>query len=79
MDKIDNRRFWLGAVLAILGVIIMIIGMFIPPEGHISTSVLSGTGEIFLLAGAILGLDQYVNFKVTKILRGEEDKKKEEE
>lgn len=78
MDKIDNRRFWLGAVLAILGVIIMIIGMFIPPEGHISTSVLSGTGEIFLLAGAILGLDQYVNLKVTKILRGEEKKKEAE-
>ena len=78
MDKIDNRRFWLGAVLAILGVIIMIIGMFIPPEGHISTSVLSGTGEIFLLAGDILGLDQYVNLKVTRILRGE-DKKKEAE
>lgn len=78
MDKIDNRRFWLGAVLAILGVIIMIIGMFIPPEGHISTSVLSGTGEIFLLAGAILGLDQYVNLKVTRILRGEEKKKEDE-
>ena len=79
MDKIDNRRFWLGAVLAILGVIIMIIGMFIPPEGHISTSVLSGTGEIFLLAGAILGLDQYVNLKVTRILRGEEKKKEAEQ
>lgn len=78
MDKIDNRRFWLGAILAVLGVVIMMIGMFIPPEGHISTSVLSGTGEIFLLAGAILGLDQYVNFKVTKILRSEEEKKKEE-
>ena len=79
MDKIDNRRFWLGAVLAILGVIIMIIGMFIPPEGHISTSVLSGTGEIFLLAGDILGLDQYVNLKVTRILRGEEKKKEAEQ
>ena len=78
MDKIDNRRFWLGTVLAILGVIIMIIGMFIPPEGYISTSVLSGTGEIFLLAGAILGLDQYVNLKVTRILRGEEKKKEAE-
>jgi membrane-bound ClpP family serine protease len=78
MDKIDNRRFWLGAVLATMGVVIMIIGMFIPPEGHISTSVLSGTGEIFLLAGAILGLDQYVNLKVTRILRGEEEKKKNE-
>lgn len=71
MDKIDERRFWLGAILAVLGVLIIIISLFIPPMGEVSPSVMGAVGEIFVLAGAILGLDSYWNYKMKRYIAPE--------
>ncbi len=68
MEKPDSRRFWLGSVLALLGVAMLFIAMFIDPKGEVSGSVLGAVGEVFLLAGSLLGLDSYFNYKVKKIL-----------
>ena len=76
MNKIDERRFWLGSILAILGVALMFTGLFTPPVGEISGSVLGATGEIFLLAGAVLGISSYVDIKMKKYLFDEDEKKK---
>lgn len=75
MDKVDAKRFWLGAIIAILGIAMMFVGMFIDPKGEISPSVLGGTGEAFLLAGALLGLDSYFNFKIKKFISNENKEK----
>lgn len=69
MEKTDSRKFWLGATLALLGVAMLFVGMFIDPQGEVSGSVLGAVGEIFLLAGSLLGLDSYFNFKIKKFLK----------
>ena len=69
MDKTDSKKFWLGAILALLGVAMLFVGMFIDPQGEVSGSVLGAVGEIFLLAGSLLGLDSYFNFKIKKYLK----------
>lgn len=69
MEKTESRKFWLGAILALLGVAILFVGMFIDPQGEVSGSVLGAVGEIFLLAGSLLGLDSYFNFKIKKYLK----------
>lgn len=69
MEKTDGRKFWLGAILALLGVVMLFVGMFIDPQGEVSGSVLGAVGEIFLLAGSLLGLDSYFNFKIKKYLK----------
>ncbi len=69
MEKTDSRKFWLGAILAILGVAMLFVAMFIDPKGEVSGSVLGAVGEIFLLAGSLLGLDSYFNFKIKKYLK----------
>ena len=69
MEKTDSRKFWLGAILALLGVAMLFVGMFIDPQGEVSGSVLGAVGEIFLLAGSLLGLDSYFHFKIQKFLK----------
>ena len=69
MEKTDSRKFWLGAILTLLGVAMLFVGMFIDPRGEVSGSVLGAVGEIFLLAGSLLGLDSYFNFKIKKFLK----------
>ena len=66
--KIESRRFWLGALLIAAGVAMLFIAMFIEPKGEISGTVLGASGEMFVLAGSMLGLDSYVNYKVKKLI-----------
>lgn len=77
MDKIDTRRFWLGAVLAVAGVVMLFVALFIPPQGEISGSALGAVGEVFLLSGAILGLDSYTNFKMKNFIQKELEREKD--
>lgn len=74
MENVDKRKFWLGTVLAIAGVAMLFVAMFIDPQGEISGSVLGAVGEVFLLAGSLLGLDSYFNFKLKRYLKNNEDK-----
>lgn len=64
----ENRRFWFGVVLAMCGVAMLFVAMFIDPKGEISGTVLGAAGEMFLLAGSMLGLDGYVNYKIRKLV-----------
>lgn len=74
MEKVDKRKFWLGTVMAIAGVAMLFTALFIPPQGEISGSALGAAGEIFLVAGSLLGLDSYFDFKLKRYLRNEENK-----
>lgn len=69
----DDKKFWLGAILAILGVAMLFVAMFINPKGEISGSVLGAVGELFVLAGSLLGLDSYFDFKLKRYLKKNED------
>ena len=72
-NKIENRRFWLGALLIAAGVAMLFVAMFIDPRGEISGTVLGASGEMFVLAGSMLGLDSYVNYKVKKLINQNND------
>lgn len=69
----DDKKFWLGAILAILGVAMLFVAMFIDPKGEISGSVLGAVGELFVLAGSLLGLDSYFDFKLKRYLKKNND------
>lgn len=66
VDKVDKSRFWLGAILAILGVVLMFTSLFLPPKGVIDSSALAACGEIFTLAGVLMGLGPYVDYRIRK-------------
>ena len=53
----NNKRFWLATFLCVAGVFILIASLVLPPAGVISASVLAPVGEVFVLAGGILGID----------------------
>lgn len=69
-DVRDKRKFWLAAFLCVAGVALLFTGMFIPPAGVISGTVVGGAGELFLLAGSILGIDAVYAHKLTEIING---------
>lgn len=72
MEKVDKRKFWLGTVMALAGVAMLFVALFIPPKGEISGSALGAAGEIFLVAGSLLGLDSYFNFKLKRYLKNDD-------
>ena len=73
--KVENRRFWLAALLIVCGVAMLFVAMYLDPKGKIDGSVLGAAGEMFVLAGSLLGLDSYVNYKIKKVIGNKEDKK----
>lgn len=77
----DNRKFWLSATMCVLGVALLFTGMIVDPVGVITSSVIAGAGEIFITAGAILGIDVVYSHKLTQIIMdvtaNKEDKQKD--
>ncbi len=66
--KVEKRRFWLAAMLIVAGATLLFLNMYLEPRGKIDGSVLGAAGEMFVLAGALLGLDSYVNYKIKKYI-----------
>lgn len=64
----DKRKFWLACFLCVSGVVLMFVALFIPPVGILSTSVLTGSGELLLTGGAILGVDVAYSIKLKELL-----------
>ena len=73
----DKHKFWLAAFLCVSGVLLMFTALFIPPLGILSTSVLTGSGELLLTGGAILGVDVAYSIKLRQILKDFADSKEE--
>lgn len=70
----DKRKFWLACFLCVSGVAMMFVALFIPPVGILSTSVLTGSGELLLTGGAILGVDVAYSIKLKELLSNYLDK-----
>ena len=64
----DKRKFWLACFLCVSGVALLFVSLFIPPAGVLSTSVLTGSGELLLTGGAILGVDVAYSIKLKELL-----------
>ena len=69
MNKLDRHKFWLAVFLCVAGVALLFVGMLVNPVGVISASVIGGAGELFLTAGAILGIDAIYSKKLTDIVK----------
>ena len=66
----DKVQFIIAGGLMIVGCMLLIIGMFVPPIGVISSSVLIAFGEISTLAASILGIDAIYTNKLQRIVSG---------
>lgn len=75
----DTKKFWLACFLCVAGVVLMFVALFLPPVGILSTSVLTGSGELLLTGGAILGVDVAYSIKLKQLLSDYIEKKPEEE
>lgn len=66
-----------GFLTLISGLVLTFIGIYSPPVGEISGSVLTALGECLSFAGAALGINAYVAVKIHEIDK-EIEKKKDE-
>ena len=76
-DIKDWIKFISSIVLLVTGVVLIFISLYLPPVGHIDTSVLTVIGEIFTFVGAIFGIGEYAAIQITKINNKIEDKKED--
>lgn len=78
-DIKENIKFAASIVLLTLGVIIVFVSLYLPPEGVIDSSVLTLIGENFCFVGAVWGIGQYTKVQIAKIEQfGDRQSKREE-
>ena len=58
-----NVQLIVGVVLVVAGLVLIFLGLFIPPKGEIHNSVLIAYGEISTFAGALIGVDYHYRFR----------------
>lgn len=76
-DTKDLIKFISSVVLLITGVVIIFISIYLPPLGHVDTSIITIIGEIFTFVGAIFGIGEYTAIQIAKINNKTEDKKED--
>ena len=74
MEKLEQRRFWVGCILILVGIVLIFMGFYQEPVGELSGSLLAATGEVFTLGGSFCGLDAYVEYKIKKLNNNNNDK-----
>ena len=52
-----------AAILAVGGLVLLVCGVYIAPQGEIHESLLVGFGEVATFAGALFGIDYTYKFK----------------
>lgn len=73
-------QLMLGVFLVIMGVVLLWVGLFLPPIGVIHASVLTAIGEIFTFSGALIGIDYTYKYKTIRYLAEmHKDKEDDEE
>lgn len=70
----EQRRFWVGCALIVVGVVLIFLGFYTEPKAELSGSLLAGTGELFTLGGSFCGLDAYVEYKVKKLNHNDQNR-----
>lgn len=66
--KTKDIIVWVAAIIAFLtGIGLCIAGFCVPPEGEISASVLTATGEFLTFFGSVFGIGEYTKVQIEKI------------
>ena len=74
----EQRRFWLGCVLIVVGIVLIFLGFYVEPVGELSGSLLGAVGEVFTLGGALVGADAYVEYRIKKIVHDKNIEKEQD-
>lgn len=70
----EQRRFWLGCALILVGIVLIFLGFYVEPKGELSGSLLGAVGEVFTLGGALVGADAYVEYRIKKMIHNNQNK-----
>ena len=74
-NKAKQIIVYTAACIAFLtGIGLCIGGFCVPPEGEISGSVLTATGEFLTFFGSIFGIGEYTKVQLEKLKKVNEDK-----
>lgn len=66
---------WIAACIAfVTGIGLCIAGFIVPPQGEISGSVLTATGEFLTFFGSVFGIGEYTKIQIEKLKQTSEDK-----
>ncbi len=72
-------QLWLGVILAVCGIVLLWVGLFLPPIGAIHASVLTALGEVFTFSGALIGVDYSYKYKIIKHINETTEEEEDEE
>ena len=67
LDVKDWIIFGCGVITLFAGIVLTYIGIYSPPVGEISGSVLAALGEFLTFAGSSLGIGSYTVLQIHKI------------
>lgn len=67
-------QLWLGIFLAISGMVLLAVGLWLPPLGEIHSSVLVGYGEVSTFASGLIGVDYHYRYKEFEVRHRHKDK-----
>jgi len=67
IDVKDWIIFGCGIITLLAGIVLTFIGVYAPPMGEISGSVLAALGEFLTFAGSALGIGSYTVLQIHKI------------
>ena len=72
--KVKTIIVYIAACVAFsAGIGLCIAGFCVPPEGEISGSVLTATGEFLTFFASVFGIGEYTRIQIEKIKKGESD------
>lgn len=64
----DKLQFIISGTLMFVGLILLFVGLLVPPAGQIHNSVLIGFAEVATLAASVLGIDAIYTNALQKIV-----------
>lgn len=74
LDIKEGIIFGCGVLTLIAGIVLTYIGIYSPPIGEISGSVLAALGEFLTFAGSAMGIGSYTAIQIHKINRATDRK-----
>lgn len=67
----DNKKEWIifgsGILTLVAGIVLAFMGIYIPPAGELSGSVLTVIGEFLTFSGSAMGIGSYTTLKIHEI------------
>lgn len=66
MDKTQSRDYiqlGIACFLTLAGIVMLLMGIWLEPQGEISSSVLVAYGEVSSFAAAVLGIENFYRIK----------------